>query len=230
MNYKEAEKQSLILTNHLCNNILKKIPNLVIGGWALTAYSGNIRFTADIDIITEPLTTMPVKKAFDKDWITRKVFYGVQAENKKLGIQVHINTIAYVPDRSTKTRIIVPNEIFENVKKEKIRGLYYKDKAAIEIPVCPFNYLLTLKAIPNRIKDDFDFALLMLNKNYNRDEFINYLIKYAKKKPFLEKCKRLSNRNYFFSLPKTLITTYSFNIMQFNAVNKELNNIKELIR
>ena len=227
MNYEEAEKQSLILTENLCNNILKNIPNLVIGGWAITAYCGNIRFTADIDVITLPLTTMPVKKAFNKDWITRKVFYGVQAENKKLGIQAHINTIAYIPDRSTKTRIIVPNEIFNNIKKEKVRGLYYK--GFIEIPVCPFSYLLTLKAIPNRIKDDFDFALLMLNENYNRNEFINYLTKYAIKKHFIEKCKRLSNRAYFFSLSKTLITNYNFNIMQFNAINKELEKIKELI-
>ena len=83
MNYEEAEKLSLTLTDNLCNQILKKIKHFVIGGWATTAYCGNIRFTADVDIMTMPLTTLPVLKAFDKDWSTRKVFYGVQAKHMK---------------------------------------------------------------------------------------------------------------------------------------------------
>src|SRR3989344_4987504 len=137
MNYEEAEKLSLALTDNLYNRILSNINHFVIGGWATTAYCGNIRFTADVDIMTMPLTTMPVIRAFDKDWGTRKVFYGVQAKHKKTGIEVHINTISNMTDRSTDTKISIPSELFEHAKRLKIRGLYHKKE--IEIPVCPFN-------------------------------------------------------------------------------------------
>ena len=133
MNYEKAEKLSLTLTENLCNQILKNINHLVIGGWATTAYCGNIRFTADVDIMTMPLTTMPVIKAFDKDWSTRKVFYGVQAKHKKTEIEVHINTISNMVDRSTDTKISIPSGLFEHAKILKIRGLYFKKE--IEIPV-----------------------------------------------------------------------------------------------
>ena len=227
MNYEEAEKLSLTLTDNLCNQILKRIKHFVIGGWATTAYCGNIRFTADVDIMTMPLTTLPVLKAFDKDWSTRKVFYGVQAKHKKTGIEVHINTISNMPDRSTNTKISIPNELFEHERRLSIRGLYYKKE--IEIPVCPFNYLLTLKAIPNRLKDDFDFCLLLLNKNYSADEFVHYLKECADTKPFLNKCKRITNREYFFSLPKSVITNYTFDLVKFKAVFKSIEEVKSLL-
>lgn len=227
MNYEEAEKLSLTLTDNLCNQILKNIRHFVIGGWATTAYCGNIRFTVDVDIMTMPLTTIPVIKAFDKDWSIRKVFYGVQAKHKKTDIEIHINTISNMPDRSTNTKIYIPSELFEHIRRLKIRGLYYKKE--IEIPVCPFNYLLTLKAIPNRLKDDFDFCLLLLNKNYSADEFMHYLKKCTDTKPFLNKCKRISDREYFFSLPKSVITNYTFDLVKFKAVSKRIEEIKNLL-
>ena len=101
-------------------------------------------------------------------------------------------------------------------------------KVEIEIPVCPFNYLLTLKAIPNRLKDDFDFCLLLLNKNYSADEFVHYLKECADTKPFLNKCKRISNREYFFSLPKSVITNYTFDLVKFKAVFKRIEEVKSL--
>ena len=119
----------MTLTDNLCNQILKKIKHFVIGGWATTAYCGNIRFTADVDIMTLPLTTIPVIKAFDKDWRTRKVFYGVQAKHKKTGIEIHINTIINMPDRSTNTKISIPGELFEHERRLSSRGLCYSDIA-----------------------------------------------------------------------------------------------------
>ncbi len=228
MNYKEIEKQSLESTDELCNRILSKIDHFVIGGWATTAYLSNIRFTADVDIMTRPLTTMPVIKAFDKDWITRKIFYGVQAQHKKLGIQVHINTISYMLDRSTNTKISVPNELFENIRREKIKGFYFKK--IIEIPVCPFNYLLTLKSIPNRLRDDFDFVLLLLNENYSVEEFKKYLNKCGSVKPFNNKCKRILDKKYFYSLSKGLITNESFDLMKYKAISMKIKEIRKIIK
>lgn len=220
MNYEEIEKQSLKLTDNLCNDILSKIDHFVIGGWATTAYCGNIRLTFDVDIMTRPLTTMPVIKAFDKKWNVKKAFYGVQAEHKKLGIQVHINTISYMLDRSTNTKIPVPNELFEGIKKAKINGIYCKN--TIEIPICPFNYLLTLKAIPGRARDDFDFILLWLNKNYSIDEFKEYVSKCSSIKPFSDKCKRISDKDYFYSLPKKLTTNFRFDLMKYKTICRKI--------
>lgn len=225
MNYEEIEKQSLELTDELCNDILNKVDHFVIGGWATTAYCGNIRLTFDVDIMTRPLTTMPVIKAFDKDWNTKKVFYGVQAEHKRLGIQVHINTISHMLDRTTNTKIPVLNELFKNIRKAKINGLYCKN--TIEIPVCPFNYLLTLKAIPNRAKDDFDFILLWLNQNYSIEEFKKYLNKCSNIKPFYGKCKRISDKDYFYSLPKKLITNLRCDLMKYKAISKKIDEMKK---
>ena len=228
MNYKEIEKQSLELTDEICNNILSKINHFVIGGWATTAYCGNIRLTFDVDIMTRALTTIPVIKSFDKEWIVKKVFYGVQAEHKKLGIQVHINTISHMLDRTTNTKIPVLNELFENISKAKINGIYCKK--TIEIPVSPFNYLLALKAIPNRVKDDFDFIVLWLNKNYSIEEFKKYLDKCSNTKPFLDKCKRISNKDYFYSLPKKLITNCRFDLMKYKAITRRIDEIKEKLK
>lgn len=225
MSSEEIEKQSLELTDELCNSILNKIDHFVIGGWAITAYCGNIRFTADVDIMTRPLTTAPVIKAFGDEWSTRKAFYGVQAEHKKLGIQVHINTINYMLDRTTNTKILIPNELFESINKAGISGLYCKK--TIRIPLCPFNYLLTLKAIPNRAKDDFDFILLLLNKNYSAEEFARYLTKCSSVKPFFDKCKRILDRDYFYSLPGKLITNERFDLMKYKAVSDRVTEIRK---
>ncbi len=226
MTYEETEKQSLKLTDDLCNNILSKIDHLVIGGWATAAYCGNIRVTFDVDIMTRPLTTMPVIKAFDKEWKAKKVFYGVQAEHKKLDMQVHINTISYMLDRTTNTKIYVPNELFENINKAKITGLYCKK--TIGIPICPFNYLLVLKTIPNRVKDDFDFLLLWLNKNYSIEEFKKYLNKCSSIKPFFDKCKRILDKDYFYSLPKKLITNLRFDLMKYKAISRKIDEVKKI--
>lgn len=228
MNYEEIEKQSLELTDELCNKILSKIDHFVIGGWATTAYCGNIRLTFDVDIMTRPLTTISVIKAFGKEWKAKKAFYGVQAEHKKLGIQVHINTISYMLDRTTDTKIYVSNELFENISKAKINGLYCKK--TIEIPVCPFNYLLALKAIPNRVKDDFDFIVLWLNNNYSIEEFKKYLNKCSNAKPFFDKCKRISNKDYFYSLPKKLITNYGFDLMKYKAISRRIEEAKKIVQ
>lgn len=225
MNYEEIEKKSLELTDELCNSILSNIDHFVMGGWATTAYCGNIRLTFDVDIITRPLTTIPVKKAFNKEWSTRKIFYGIQVEHKKLGIQVHINTISHVLDRTTDTKISVPNELFENIIRAKIKGLYAKK--TIEIPVSPFNYLLTLKAIPNRAKDDFDFIVLWLNKNYSIEEFKKYLNKCDRTKPFFDKCKRISNKDYFYSLSEKLTTNYRLDLMKYKAILERIEEIKK---
>ncbi len=226
MNYEEIEKQSLELTDKLCNGVLNKIDHFVIGGWATTAYCGNIRLTFDVDIMTRPLTTMLVIKAFGKDWNTKKVFYGVQAEHKKLKIQVHINAISHMLDRTTKTKIPVLNELFKNIRKAKIKGVYYKN--TIEIPVCPFNYLLTLKAIPNRARDDFDFILLWLNKNYSIEEFKKYLNKCGSIKPLSDKCKRISDKDYFYSLPNKLTTNLRFDLMKYKTIRKKIDEIKKI--
>ncbi|MBI4981465.1 hypothetical protein HZC30_08000 [Candidatus Woesearchaeota archaeon] len=227
MSSEETEKQSLRLTKELCNDIFGQIDHFVIGGWATTAYCGNVRFTADVDIMARPLTTMPVIKAFDEDWTTKKVFYGVQAEHKKLGIQVHINTISYMLDRTTNTKIPVLNDLFEKINKAKVRGHYCPD--TIEIPISPFNYLLTLKAIPNRAKDDFDFILLLLNKNYSTEEFKRLLSRCSNTKPFLDKCKRILNKDYFYSLPQKLITYERFDLMKYNAMSRKIDEIKRAL-
>ena len=224
MNYNETEKQSLELTDELCNRILSKIEHFVIGGWATTAYCGNIRLTFDVDIMTRPLSTMPVMKAFDKKWAVKKAFYGVQAEHKKLGIQIHINAISYMLDRTTNTKIPVSNELFENINRLKISGLYCKN--TIEIPVCPFNYLLALKAIPNRVKDDFDFILLLLNKNYSSEEFKKHLGKCSGTKPFSDKCKRILDKDYFYSLPKKLVTNQMFDLMKYKSISRKIDEVK----
>ncbi len=227
MNYEEVEKLSLNLTDSLCNDLLKKVNHFVIGGWATTAYCGNIRFTADVDIMTLPLTTMSVIKAFDKEWSTRKTFYGVQTKHKKTGIEVHINTISSMIDRSTNTKISIPAKLFQNIKRLKVSGLYSRNE--IDIPVCPFNYLLTLKAVPNRIKDDFDFSILLLNSHYSADKFAYYLKKCADKTPFLNKCRRISNKDYFYALPKRLTSNYTFDLIKFKAISKRIEEVRKLL-
>lgn len=81
----------------------------------------------------------------------------------------------------------------------------------------------------DRAKDDFDFILLLLNKNYSAEEFKRYLNRCSNIKPFFDKCKRILNKDYFYSLPKKLITYEKFDLMKYKAVARKVDEAREII-
>ena len=41
-----------------------------------------------------------------------------------------------------------------------------------------------------------------------------------------DKCKRILDRDYFYSLPRKLITNQSFDLMKYKAVSEKIDEIK----
>ena len=60
------------------------------------------------------------------------------------------------------------------------------------------------------------------------EEFKKYLNKCNNTKPFFDKCKRISNKDYFYSLPKKLITNYRFDLMKYKAISRRIDDVVEI--
>jgi hypothetical protein len=224
----ESERISLETLQTLANENLSEVDYLVIGGWCAAAYIGNVRFTADIDILCKPFTKKSVVKKFDAQaFSVREVFYGIQAKHRKTGIHIHINTDAYVHDRSTGTKVSVPSWIFAKPRRMSIGGIFCTKK--VNIPVAPLEYLMVLKAIPDRDKDDFDFAMLLARTKFDVEKFAKLLQSCSSSpKPFTEKEKRLRFRNGFIKTVNKFVG--ALDAREYRCVLMKLEEIDKVIR
>ncbi len=225
----EVEKTSLDMLKALVDENLASVSHLVMGGWCTTAYIGNVRFTTDIDILCKPFTQRSVVKKFDeRNFFVREVFYGVQARHKRTGIEVHINTDAYVHDRSTGSKISVPEGIFKRPRMMSVSGIMYAKK--VTVPVTPLEYFMVLKSIPDRDKDDFDFAVLLAKQKFDAKEFARLLRTCASSlKPFLEKQKRLRSRKMFISLERRVAGGEILDVSSYRRMLMRLDEISDKI-
>ena len=62
------------------------------------------------------------------------------------------------------------------------------------------------------------------------EEFKKHLKKCKSIKPFNDKCKRILDKEYFYSLPKGLITNESFDLMKYKAITRRVEEIRSVIR
>ena len=141
---------------------------VLIGGYAVRAYTKGYRFTKDIDLVTTKETLGNLKALLQYlGYTLRDTEFGV-AGSKKFNegfIDLHIN-VGKIFDMSTSLTYPVTDKMFLNAKKLKITG-YHKasDQHACMAPVVDFETLLVLKLIPTgRIKDTIDILSPLLDK------------------------------------------------------------------
>lgn len=201
----EVERVSLELLEDLMHR-LKGAPCVVIGGWCLTAYAGNVRYTKDIDLMCARGGVSRLTEAFDpKEFNVKSSGFGLRAKHNATGIEVHVTTGENALNGSTNTTVKVPSSVFSEPALGRVTGLFYKEKQ-VDIPVCGLEFFVVLKALPAMAKHDFDFIILLTSPlalkgepvQFDAKKFAGLLKSNASDlKAFREKEKRIRNKQSF---------------------------------
>ena len=189
----DVEITSLRDLHRLCKEATKwGIQLVVIGGYAVRAYTRGYRFTKDIDLVTTRETLGRFKALLrNLGYDYRTTEFGV-AGSKKFDdgfIDLHIS-VGEVFDISTGFTFSVTDEFFEKARNLVIKG-YYKESEpfAVDGPVAEIESMLLLKLIPRgRVKDIVDITSLIIDKGDEVD-----------KKTLSDQCKASGLRSHIIS-------------------------------
>ena len=236
-NPRQAELKSLELVEHL-KDILKDVGFVIIGGWCTTAYAGNIRYTADVDMVCRPFSHEQVIDSFNKEeFNVKRSGFGVRAKHNETGIEVHIDAGDKVHDGSTKTDIKIPEFIFDKPPVGKVTGILDKSKS-VEIPVCSLEFFMVLKGIPNVPKHDYDFAMLLTQPLHLKEQPVSYspekfaeILKSEVKNiaPFRKKEERLRDKKFFMGLNNGLTNALPLDTARYRRVLMKLDEIDRFV-
>jgi hypothetical protein len=234
---KLSELKSLEIVEHL-KDVLRDVDFMITGGWCTAAYAGNIRYTKDVDMICRPFSHEQVIDSFDKkEFNVKRSGFGVRAKHNETGIEVHIDAGNKVHDGSTNTDIKIPDFIFDNPSIGMVVGILNRNKR-VEIPVCDLEFFMVLKAIPNAVRHDYDFAMLLtqplhlkeLSVEYSPDRFAELLKSSVRDiASFREKETRLRNRKYFRGLSSMLPNALPLDDARYRRVLGKLDGIDRIL-
>ncbi len=167
----EVERKSLQDLQAVLEAAHKQGINLVIiGGYAVTAYTKGYRYTKDIDLVADKRTLGKLKGLLKSlGYSIRDTEFGI-AEKKKLNggfIDLHIS-VGRVYDISTGKEYPVDSSLFRNARRRAVRG--YISKTALKAPVVELETLIVLKTMTvGRDRDAVDLLSLLLNKRKDID-------------------------------------------------------------
>ena len=150
------------------------IPLVVIGGYAVRAYTKGYRFTKDIDLVTTKEALGRFKALLrNLGYTYRTTDFGI-AGCKKFDdgfIDLHIS-VGEVLDISTGITFPVTAEFFAKAKNLVMKG-YYEESGSLTAdgPVAAIEFMLILKLIPKgRVKDVVDLTSLIIDRRNDVDK------------------------------------------------------------
>jgi predicted nucleotidyltransferase len=149
---KEAEKQGTKL--------------VIIGGYAVAAYTRGYRFTKDIDLVADKPTLGKLRGLLKSlGYVIRDTEFGI-AGKKKLNaafIDLHIS-VGRIYDISTGKEYPVDASLFRNAKHLIVKG-YISKATSLRATVVELETLIILKTMPvGRDKDAVDLLSLLRDK------------------------------------------------------------------
>jgi predicted nucleotidyltransferase len=167
MNEEEVERKSLEdLESVLREARDQGIRLVIIGGYAVAAYTRGYRFTKDIDLVADKPTLgklMGLLKTLR--YVIRDTEFGI-AGNKKLNdalIDLHIS-VGRIYDISTGKEYPVNALLFRNAKNLTVKG-YISKTTSLRATVVELETLIILKTMPvGRDKDAVDLLSLLQDK------------------------------------------------------------------
>lgn len=165
----DLERASLQDLYRLCTEAKKwGISIVVIGGYAVRAYTKGYRFTKDIDLVTTKEALGRFKALLrNLGYTYRTTEFGVAGSRKFNDgfIDLHIS-VGEIFDISTGFTLSVTNEFFEKSRNLVIKGYYEESEPfAVDGPVAAIESMLLLKLIPRgRVKDIVDITSLIIDK------------------------------------------------------------------
>ncbi len=168
----EVERQSLTDLQEILKQSRKpRIGLLLIGGYAVAAYTSGYRYTKDIDLIADKPALGRLRGLLKRmGYSIRDTEFGI-AGSKRYDhgfIDLHIS-VGRVYDISTRSSFPVDFTAFKGAKRLHVRGFYSKN-SSLKAPVISLETLLILKLIPvGRDKDSVDLISLILDRGKEVD-------------------------------------------------------------
>jgi predicted nucleotidyltransferase len=167
MSEEEVERKSL----EDLESVLKEardqgIRLVIIGGYAVAAYTRGYRFTKDIDLVAdEPTLGKLIGLLKTLGYVIRETEFGI-AGNKKLNdafIDLHIS-VGRIYDISTGKEYPVDASLFRNAKDLIVKG-YISKVTSLRAAVVELETLIILKTMPvGRDKDAVDLLSLLRDR------------------------------------------------------------------
>jgi len=167
MNEEEIERRSLEDLQAVLEEARKQgIKLVIIGGYAVAAYTRGYRYTKDIDLVADTATRGKLKGLLKgRGYAIRDTEFGI-AGQKKLDsgfIDLHIS-VGKIYDISTDKAYPVDSSFFKNARRLTVGG-YISKATSLKAAVVELETLIVLKAMPiRRDKDAVDLISLLRDK------------------------------------------------------------------
>ena len=179
MSEEEVERRSLEDLEAMLQEARKQgIKLVIIGGYAVAAYTHGYRYTKDIDLVADKPTVGKLKGLLKSlDYSVRDTEFGIAGSKRLNGgfIDLHIS-VGRIFDISTGKEYPVDSSLFKNAKLLAVRG--YVSKATSKAAVVDLDTLIVLKTMPvGRNKDAVD--LLSLLRDQRKEIDLNVLVQRA---------------------------------------------------
>jgi len=172
MSEEELEKRSLQDLERILRAARKLGINLVlIGGYAVAAYTRGYRHTKDIDLVADKPVIGGLKGLLKSlGYSIRDTEFGL-AGSKRLNkgfIDLHIS-VGKIYDVSTGKEYPIDSSLFKNAKRSTVKGFLSKT-SSLEAPVVDLETLIVLKTTTvGRDKDAVDLLSLFRDKRDDID-------------------------------------------------------------
>jgi hypothetical protein len=145
---------------------------LLIGGYAVTAYTRGYRYTKDIDLVAEKPGVGKLKGLLrGRGYAVTDTEFGLKG-TKRLNqdfVDLHIS-VGEVYDASSGKRYPIDRALFRRPPRLVVRGFYARTTAIEKVPVVDLETLVFLKLMPlGREKDAVDVISLLLDKSRELD-------------------------------------------------------------
>ena len=181
MNEEEVERKSLGDLRVVVEAARKEgIRLLIIGGYAVGAYTRGYRYTKDIDLVADKPTLGKLKGLMrELGYSIRDTEFGIAGKKKLNGgfIDLHIS-VGRIYDMSTGKEYPVDSSLFKDAKRLTVKG-YVSKNTSLSAAVVELEALIVLKTMTvGRDKDAVD--LLSLLRDRRNDVDLNTLAQRAR--------------------------------------------------
>jgi len=172
MSEEQAERESLKDLEAMLKAARKAgIKLVIIGGYAVAAYTRGYRYTKDIDLVADRPTFGELKGLLKSlGYAIRDTEFGIAGSKRlKRGfIDLHIS-VERIYDVSTGKEYPVDASLFANAKRLAVSG-YISKTTSLKTPVVDLETLIILKTMPvGRNKDAIDLLSLLRDRRKDVD-------------------------------------------------------------
>ncbi len=167
MSEEEVERKSLADLDAVLKEAHKQgIKLVIIGGYAVAAYTRGYRYTKDIDLVADKSTLGKLKELLKSlSYSIRDTEFGIAGAKKMDGgfIDLHMS-VGKIYDMSTGKEYPVDSSFFRNARRLTVKG-HLSKSTSLKAPIAELETLIILKTMPRgRNKDAVDLLALLRDK------------------------------------------------------------------